>query len=79
MATKIKRFDTIRLFWWGYAKDRIYADKLSTLEHLKTNTREVMAEVPPNICPKMVENYLKRINAYNISHEGHLNNVVFHI
>ena len=24
---------------WGYAKNRVYADKLSALEHLKTNIR----------------------------------------
>ena len=73
LATEIKRFDTIRLFLWGYAKDRVYADK-----HLKTNIRQVMAEIPPNMCQKVVENYLKRINACNTSRGGHLNDVVFH-
>ena len=32
-------------FLWGYTKD-----KLSTLEHLKTNIPQVMAEIPPNMC-----------------------------
>lgn len=78
LATKIVRFDTIRLFLWGYAKDRVYADKPSTLEQLKTNIRQVMAEIPPNMCQKVVENYLKRITACNTSRGGHLNDVVFH-
>ena len=59
------RFDIIRLFSLGYAKD--YAkDKPSTLEHLKTNIRQVMAEIPPNMCQKMVENYVERTNACNM-------------
>ena len=41
---------------WGYAKGRIYADKPSILEHLKTNIRQVMTEIPPNMYQKVVEN-----------------------
>ena len=37
-------------------KDRVYADKPTTLEHLKTNIGELMAEIPPNMCQKVVEN-----------------------
>ena len=59
-------------------KDRVYADKSSTLEHLKTKIRQVMAEIPTNMCQKVVENYLKRINVCNTSRGGHLNDVVFH-
>ena len=33
-------------FLWGYAIDRVYADKLSTLEYLKTNIRQVMTKIP---------------------------------
>ena len=54
-------------FLWGYVKDRIYADKPSTLEHLKTKIGQVMTEIPPNMCQKVVENYLKLINACNTS------------
>ena len=50
LATKIIRFDTIRLFLWFYMKDRVYADKPSTLEHFKTNIRQVMDEIRPNMC-----------------------------
>ena len=38
----------------------------------------VIAEIPPNMCQKVAENYLKRINTCKTSREGHLNNVVFH-
>ena len=59
-------------------KDPVYADKASTLEHLKTNICEVMADIQPNMCQKVIDNYFKRINACNTSREGHLNDVVFH-
>ena len=66
------------LFLWGHAKDRVYADKPSTLEHFKTNIRQVMAEIPPNMCQIVVEDYLKRINACNASRGGHLNYILLH-
>ena len=58
---------TLLDFLWGYAKDRVYADKPSTVEHLTTYIRQVMAEIPPNMCQKVVENYRKKINASNTS------------
>ena len=71
-------FETITLFFGGYAKGRVYADKPATLEHLKANIRQVMAEIPPNMCQEVIENYLKRINALNTSRGGNLNDVMFH-
>ena len=49
------------------------------IQLLKTNFRQIMAEIPPNMFPKVYENYLKRINLYNTSRGAHLNDVVFHI
>ena len=68
LATNIIRFDTIRLFLWGYAKDRVEIDKPLTFNHLKTNIRQIMAEIHANMCQEVVENYLNRISACNISH-----------
>ena len=62
----------------GYVKDRVYADKPLTLKHLKTNIRQVMAETRSNMCQKVVENYLKRINACNTSRGGHSYDKVVH-
>ena len=33
----------LNFFLWSYAKNHFYANKPSTLEHLKTNIRQVMA------------------------------------
>ena len=51
--------------------------KPSILKHLKTNIRQFMAEIPPNMCQKVIENYIKRINVWNTSRGGRLNDVVF--
>ena len=48
------------------------------LQFLKTNIRQVMAEISLYMCQKVVENYFKRINVCNTSSGGHLNEVVFH-
>ena len=76
---KIMRFDIIRLsptkrLW-------VYADKSSTFQQLKQNIHQVTTEIPPNKSHKshkVIENYLKRINACNTPHGGHLNDVEFH-
>ena len=41
-------------------------------EHLKTNIRQVIAEIPPIMCQQVVENYLKTMNACTTSRVGHL-------
>ena len=64
-------------FLWGYAKDRVYANNPQTLDELKTNIRNVMAEIPPEMCRKVIENYLKRIKACKKSRGGHLNDILF--
>ena len=66
----IMRFATIRLFY-------VYTDKPLFLEYF-TDIRQVIAEIPSNMCQKVSENYLKRINACNTSRDGHLNGVAFH-
>ena len=63
---------------WGYAKDNVNADKPLTPEHLKIKICKSMAEVPPKMCKKVVENDLKRFDAGNNLGGGHLNDVVFH-
>ena len=45
----------------------VHAGKPSTLEHLESNIRQVLTEIPVNICQKVVENYLKRINAPHLA------------
>ena len=46
----LRSYDLTSLdFLWGYAKDYVYGDKPSTLEHIKTNIRQIMAAIPSNM------------------------------
>lgn len=65
-------------FLWGYAKDRVYADNPQSLDHLKNNIRDVLAELQPAICKKVIENYLKRIEVCEAALGGHLSDILFH-
>ena len=57
----------------------VNADKPSTLEHIKTNIRQVIdLRSRPIYVKKWLKITLKRINACNTSHGGHLNDLVFH-
>ena len=78
LAAKVMRFGGVRLFLRGYAKDSICADISLTLEHLKTNIRQVMPRHPPKCKKTVVKNYLKRTDCCNQSRGGHLNDIVFH-
>lgn len=68
-------FDTVELLLLGYAKDRIYEDKHFTREYLNKNIRQVVAEILPHICQKVVENYFKWNEMWNNLRGGHLNEV----
>ena len=59
---------SLDFFLWDYNKDCVYAA-------VKNQIFQVMAEIPPNMCQKLVENYLK---GNSTLHGGHLNNLVFH-
>ena len=48
-------------FLCSYTKDHVYTDKPLTLEHLKANIRQVVAELPLNMYQKLIENDLKRV------------------
>lgn len=65
-------------FLWGYAKDRVYANNPLTIDALKDNIRQVMAEILPEMCQKVIQNYLKRIESCRESRGGHLNDIIFH-
>ena len=66
------------LFSWGYAKDRFYVDKLSTLEHLKDSIRHVLAEISQNMCPKSGQKLPQKNHCLQHSAWRSLNDVVFH-
>ena len=72
------QLDQIWLFWPQRSCELTPLDFfVGTIEHLKINIRQVMADIQPNMYQKVIENYLKNINACNISRGGHLNDLLF--
>lgn len=65
-------------FLWGYVKSRVYVNKPETLQHLKNNIRQVIAEIPPEMYEKVIANYLKRIDCCRRSRGAHLSDIIFH-
>lgn len=50
-----------QIFSTGYAEDHVYANNTYDLEQLETNISEVMSKILPEICWKVIKNYLERI------------------
>ncbi|CAF1040561.1 unnamed protein product [Didymodactylos carnosus] len=65
-------------FLWGYVKSLCYANKPQTFNALQDNTERVIAEIQPDLCERVIENWVQRIHAMKRSRGGHLNDVIFH-
>ena len=61
-----------------YAKSLVYADKPRTVPHLKDNITRVIREIEPQLCEKVIENWVTRIHATKRNRVGHLNDIVFY-
>lgn len=66
-------------FLWGYLKDRVYASRPTTVEHLKDNIRSEIRCINSEMCENVMENFLKRMTICKKSRGGHLLDIVFHI
>ena len=65
-------------FLWGYVKSLVYADKPRTVARFKDNTVRIIHEIEPQLCEKIIENWVTRIRAIQRNRGGHLNDIVFH-
>ena len=66
-------------FLWGYLKDKVYINKPQTIEDLKEEIRRNIAEICPQLCQRVMENFIEKINMYCHGQGGHLSDVLFHI
>lgn len=66
-------------FLWGYLKDKVYENKPQTIERLKEEIQRVIAEITPQVCEKVIQNFMKRMTVCQRSRGGHLPDVVFHV
>ena len=65
-------------FLWGYIKSLVYANKPSTIEELRANIHREIAAVPAEMCGRVIENWVQRIDRCKRARGGHMNEVEFH-
>ena len=59
-------------------KSLCYANKPKTIDALQDNIERVIAEIQPDLCEEVIENWVQRIHAMKRSRGGHLNDIIFH-
>ncbi len=65
-------------YLWGAVKDQCYANKPATIDALKTNIRDVIAEIQPHTIENVLKNWTDRMGWCMASRGSHMNEVVFH-
>lgn len=64
-------------FLWGYVKSKVYANNPRTIEDLKTNIRNVIREIPVQMCENVMLNWTIRMRYCQQSRGGHLTDIIF--
>ncbi|KYM87989.1 hypothetical protein ALC53_03207 [Atta colombica] len=65
-------------FLWGYLKSQVYTNKPQTIDALKVNIINVIQQIQPDLCEKVIENWTARIRVTKRSRGGNLSDVIFH-
>lgn len=52
------------VFLWDYVKEKVFANKPQTVEHLKEKIRRAVGELQPNLCEIVIRNFNKRITLF---------------
>ena len=63
---------------WGHIKSLVYANKPATLDDLKDNIEREIANVPVEMCVRVVENWAQRIDRCKWARFGHMTDIEFH-
>ncbi|GFY58481.1 putative DD41D transposase [Trichonephila inaurata madagascariensis] len=61
-----------------YVKSLVYANKPTTLEELKANIEREIAAVSAEMCGRVMENWVQRIDRCKRARCGHMSEVEFH-
>jgi len=48
-------------FLWGYLKSQVYTNKPQTIDALKVNITNAIQQIQPDLCEKIIENWIVRI------------------
>lgn len=65
-------------FLWGYVKSQVYADNPTTIQQLKTNIERVIREITPDLCERVLKNWVERMRCVQRSRGAHMNDIIFH-
>ena len=65
-------------FLWGYIKSLVCANKPATLDDLKNNIQREIANVPVEMCVRVVENCVQRIDRCKRPRGSHMTDIEFH-
>ena len=65
-------------FLWGHIKSLVYANKPATLDDLKDNIQREIANVPVEMCARVVENWVQIIDRCKRARGGHMTDIEFH-
>ncbi|XP_078038620.1 uncharacterized protein LOC144470903 [Augochlora pura] len=66
-------------FLWGFLKSQVYTSKPRSTDALKVNIAQTIAQIQPELCGKVIDNWSSPIRATVQSRWGRLNDVIFHI
>ena len=65
-------------FWWGHIKSLVYANQLAPLDDIKDNIQREIANVPVEMCARLVENWVQRIDRYKRARGDHMTDIEFY-
>lgn len=65
-------------FLWGYVKSMAYCNNPKTINELQENIECVIAKIKPDLCARVIENWVQRIDSVKRSRGGHLCDVIYH-
>ena len=69
MACKVSRFDPCDFFLWGYLRDQVFCELLTTTPELKTKIRQAISSITAETLGKVYKNIEFR-NSFVIRQNG---------
>ena len=64
-------------FLWGYLISKVYANKSTSLSHLRENIRHEMAAITESTCRAVIRNFTVRLNECREREGLHLDDIIF--
>jgi hypothetical protein len=65
-------------FMWDYVKSKVYVNNPRTIQQLKAEILCVIVDITPDICERVIINFIERVNTCRLSGGGHMPDIVFH-